>query len=174
MLDPRLLERLANAIEPLYVKARECVVKEGEAGDTFYVVRSGLLEVVTGPSEERVGYCARGSPRRARVLAGQARTATIRALRDSEVWCLPRGTFDELLASEADFARTMVRALTRLVFESRQRQTRPGPRVIAIVPLHPDTPTRDLVDAFNSTRAHDGAHDAAATRLREFSMGGNG
>ena len=158
-LDPRLLERLASEIQSLPVRAGASVVKEGELGDTFYVVRSGLLEVVTGPAEDRVRLLRAGVVfGELALLASQARTATIRALRDSEVWCLPRETFDDLLASEADFARTMVRALTRLVFESRPRLARPGPCVIAIAPLHPDAPTRELVDAFGSTLAPASVH----------------
>ena len=150
-LDRQLLERVANAIQTLGVRAGESVVTEGEAGETFYVVRSGLLEVVTGPTEERVRLLRAGVAFGELALLGsRTRTATIRALRDSEVWCLPRETFDELLASEADFARTMVRALTQLVFESRPHQPRGRLSVIAIVPLHPDAPADSLVDAFET------------------------
>jgi predicted acylesterase/phospholipase RssA/CRP-like cAMP-binding protein len=153
-LDRRLVKRLAQAIEPLTVRAGEAVITEGETGDTFYVVRSGLLEVVTGPNEERVRLLRAGVPFGELALLGsRARTATIRALRDSEVWCLPREHFDELLASEADFARTMVRALTQLVFESRPQQQRTDLSVIAIAPLHPDSPARSVVEAFKTVLA---------------------
>ena len=152
-LDRPLLERLASAIRPLAVRAGECVVNEGDEGDTFYVLRSGLLQVVAGPASERVRLLRAGVPFGELALLGsRTRTATIRALRDSEVWCLSREAFDELLASEADFARTMVHALTQLVFESRPQPAPRGlPSVIAIVALHPGAPTGAVVDAFAAT-----------------------
>jgi predicted acylesterase/phospholipase RssA len=150
-LDRRLIERLANAVQTLGVRAGESVVTEGEAGDTFYVVRSGLLEVVTGPNAERVRLLRAGVAFGELALLGsRTRTATIRALRDSEVWCLARETFDDLLASEADFARAMVRALTDLVFESRPQQPSARLSVFAIIPLHADAPADSLVGAFES------------------------
>jgi NTE family protein len=153
-LDRRLVKRLANAIQPLAVRAGESVITEGEEGDTFYVVRSGLLEVVTGPAEQRIRLLRAGEPFGELALLGsRTRTATIRALRDSEVLCLPRETFDELLASEAEFARAMVRALTQLVFESRPHQPRAELAVIAIAPLHADAPVADVVNAFKAALA---------------------
>ncbi len=154
-LDRPQLEHLASAIRPLTVRAGECIVNEGETGDTFYVLCSGLLEVVAGPASERVRLLRAVVPFGELALLGsRTRTATIRALRDSEVWCLSREAFDALLASEGDFARTMVHALTQLVLESRTQHAPRGlPSVIAIVALHPNAPTRAVVDAFAATLA---------------------
>jgi NTE family protein len=145
-----LLERVAKVIRPLTFRAGASVVTEGESADSFFVLRSGLLEVVAGPASERIRLLQPGVAfGELALLGGRTRTATVRALRDSEVWGLSREAFDELLASETEFARTMVHALTQLVFESHPQPTPKGiPSVIAIIPLHPDAPAGAVLDAF--------------------------
>jgi CRP-like cAMP-binding protein len=78
-------------------------VRQGERANTFYVVRKGTLQVL---EEEPVS----GNERVLRVLGrGEAfgelgladaapRSATVRALEESEVFEIDKGTFDRLLA----------------------------------------------------------------------------
>ena len=42
------LEALARALEPVEVAAGAAVIREGEAGDRFYLVADGELEVSVG------------------------------------------------------------------------------------------------------------------------------
>ena len=140
------------------VRAGEVVVRRGDVGDAVFVVRSGLLEVLEGDDAEPVRRLRSGAPfGELALLSGEPRTATVRAVRDSELWSVPKSAFDILLASDADFARAVVRALTRLVFESRavdDRQTATR-LVLAVLALHSDTAMAAVIDAVRATLGAD-------------------
>jgi len=91
-LPETALERLAAAAERVQVPAGEDVVKQGEAGDRFYVVAEGELgvsvdgaEVATLHDGDYFGEIA--------LLRDVPRTATVRARRDSVLVALDRDDF---------------------------------------------------------------------------------
>ena len=91
-LPPATLEALAVRLEPRHVEAGELVFSLGDAGDDFYFVDSGRLEVTTdtkalaelGPGDG-FGEIA--------LLHAVTRTATVRALEDVTLQALPREQF---------------------------------------------------------------------------------
>jgi len=85
-------EQLAARLIPLSFAAGEPVIKEGNAGDRFYIVVSGELEVIKGGRREIVrgpgdyfGEIA--------LLRGVPRTATVTALSPVELYALEREDF---------------------------------------------------------------------------------
>jgi MFS family permease len=84
-------ERVAADLVPLSISAGEVVIREGEAGDRFYIVGEGELEIDAGASH--------GTARRAdyfgeiALLRDVPRTATVTAAVDSEVYALQREDF---------------------------------------------------------------------------------
>jgi predicted acylesterase/phospholipase RssA/CRP-like cAMP-binding protein len=148
------LRTLAKSSRPVDVRAGEVVIRKGDPGSSFYVVRSGLLEV-QGESGERVRLLRVGVPfGELALLSRRARTATVRAVRDSELWELPAAAFDSLLDADFGFARATVRALAALVVESDPAlHTNTPPRVFAVLGLHVDAPVQPVVDAF-ARRGH--------------------
>ena len=153
-VDPETLRRLARASRLVTIRARDVVLHRGDAGDAFYIVRSGLLEVL-GDGGERVRLLRAGVPfGELAPLTGEARNATVRAVRDTDVWLLPQQAFNAVLDSDPGFARAMVRALANLVNESRpELHVAARPRVISILSLHAGAPFAPLVDAL--TRSGD-------------------
>lgn len=92
LLAPRVLERLAIEADALDVPAGEVVVTEGEAGDLFYVVESGALDVsLRGEAVRALG------PGQAfgelALLRRSVRTATVTARSDCRLWTLDRESF---------------------------------------------------------------------------------
>jgi MFS family permease len=91
-LPQPILEGLAGAMMPLHVEAGREIVREGEAGDRFYVIESGEVEVVKdgkvineeGPGE----FFGEIS-----LLRDVPRTATVRAKTDVELRALERDDF---------------------------------------------------------------------------------
>ncbi len=149
------LRELAAGSDLLTPLAGECVLRRGEPGDAFYIVRSGLLVVLGGPGDtERVRLLRAGVPfGELALLAGKPRTATVQAVRDSEVWRVSKSAFDALVDTDAAFARAMVRALTQLVFESRPASAShaPSSQVLAVLPLHQGAPVPEVVDGLTNT-----------------------
>ena len=90
------LEHLAAELQPVTFDAGGCVMREGDPGDRFYVVREGELRVIHDDLE-----VADGRPRRLRgrdrAAAGTCpRTATVTAVGQASLFALDR---DEFLAA---------------------------------------------------------------------------
>ena len=86
------LERLAQALETVTAAAGEEVMRQGDAGDRFYVVESGRLEVlVDGRSVREQG--AGEAFGEIALLRDVPRTATVRALEPSLLRAMPREAF---------------------------------------------------------------------------------
>jgi CRP-like cAMP-binding protein/multisubunit Na+/H+ antiporter MnhG subunit len=116
-----VLSDLAGRVRLRRVAPGQAIVRQGERSEAFYVVRKGTLQVI----EEDA---ATGNDRPIRLLGrGEAfgelglveaapRSATVRALEDSEVFEINKGAFDQLLADMVhvpDFAPT-IQALAEL------------------------------------------------------------
>ena len=85
-------EQLAGRLIPLSVDAGELVINEGDAGDRFYIVVSGELEVIKGGRR----VIARGPGDyfgEIALLRGVPRTATVTALSRAELYALERDDF---------------------------------------------------------------------------------
>jgi MFS family permease len=94
------LERLAAAASPLEVRAGTELVREGEAGDRFYVVGSGDVEVsVDG---RRVSTLGRGDHfGEIALLRDVPRTATVTARGDAELYAVERDDFVGVVTGDA-------------------------------------------------------------------------
>jgi predicted acylesterase/phospholipase RssA len=150
------LEMLSAACSLDRVPAGTTIVREGEPGDEFFVVASGLFDVVTGTTgeEHRIRQLRAGAPfGELALLSGIARTASVRAVRDSVVWRITRAAFTALVDNDLSFARAMNAALTRMVIETDTRIDPPArpPTVIAIVAGHADAPVAPVLAAFSAS-----------------------
>lgn len=84
---------LALRLRPLPVTAGQTVVREGEAGDSFFLVADGELEVVSGTGG-RVSTLAAGDHfGEVALLRNVPRTATVRAVRDGLLLSLDKREF---------------------------------------------------------------------------------
>jgi MFS family permease len=94
------LERLAAAASPVEVRAGTELVREGEAGDRFYVVESGDVEVsVDGRSVATLG---RGDHfGEIALLRDVPRTATVTACGDAGLYALDREQFVGVVTGDA-------------------------------------------------------------------------
>jgi MFS family permease len=91
-LPPLVLERLARRAVPVHVAAGATIVVQGEPGDRFFAIASGDLEVtVDGRFVRRIG--AGDSFGEIALLHQVPRTATVRALSDSELLALDSEDF---------------------------------------------------------------------------------
>ena len=86
------LEHLASRLVPLRVEAGTLVVREGDAGDRFYIVVEGTLDVIQGGAHltdlEAGGYFGEIA-----LLRDVARTATVVAKTDAVLYALDRDDF---------------------------------------------------------------------------------
>ncbi len=110
-----VLSELAGRVRSRSIARGQPVVRQGERADSFYVVRSGTLEIVeenpkTG-DERMLRVLGRGEAfGELGLLEAAPRTATVRALEESQVYQIDKGAFERLLADMAhvpDFEPTL-------------------------------------------------------------------
>jgi len=113
-LPEATLHELEGALHPVLVRAREWLFREGDPPDRLCLVRSGRLRVVVESGE--VATVARVVGPGAMlgelgVLTGNPRSASVQAVRDSELLELGAADFDALLAGSPALAVRLARQL---------------------------------------------------------------
>ncbi|MEX0892267.1 MAG: cyclic nucleotide-binding domain-containing protein [Gemmatimonadota bacterium] len=105
------LERIAALVRGREVAEGEQLFREGDAGDRFYIVHSGAVEIL---KERPRGDHERLAVKRAgeafgemALLTDAPRSATVRALEATRLLSVSRAQFDELLGGEGLAVRLM-------------------------------------------------------------------
>jgi NTE family protein len=114
--DPATMDELVRQLRPVHVDAGEVVVRAGEPGDRLYLVGRGRLRVVVESDEgpRVVRELGRGAALgELALLTGEVRSASVHAIRDSELYELDGEVFGALLERDAGFAIAVARALAQ-------------------------------------------------------------
>ncbi len=98
------LEGLARALEPLHVEAGTTVIREGEAGDRFYAIATGELQVTKTGQDVKTLRRGDGFGEIA-LIEDVPRTATVTAVSDAELFSLTKEPFILALTGHAPAAR---------------------------------------------------------------------
>jgi NTE family protein len=131
------LDELRRSLRRVEVPARRFLFRAGEEADRLYIVRSGRLEVLAegadGPRVVRVVGPGAALGELA-LLTGRPRSASVRAVRDSEVLELDAERFEDALAADPALARAVARSLARQLQESGGLEPPPArPSVFAVL-----------------------------------------
>ncbi len=147
-LPADLRGRIAGLLAEVHVAGGEWVVRQGEPGDTMYLVRSGRLEVLRTQAGDRrvLGVLQPGDTfGELALVQGGTRVAGVRALRDTELLALHRRDVAPLLA-DPHFAAALLR-LTTAIARAEHAVVDPAARrtVVAVLGRAPTAVTA-LVD----------------------------
>ena len=113
-------ERVAAKLLPISVDAGELVIRAGETGDRFYIVRDGELEI-DAPGRRAAAHQGDYFGEIA-LLRDVPRTATIKALVDTRLYALQR---DDFLAAVT--GHEAAHAAGKAITEERLARTEPSP-----------------------------------------------
>lgn len=148
-LTPAELERLAGGESLQVFAAGEKLCRQGEAGESFYVIGSGRVAVqVAGPDGMPVPVASLGPGDffgEMSLLTGEPRSGTVVAATDVEVVCVSKGDFAGILQENADLAGKLAVILEKRLAERSQRMASLVP-----VPVVPEN------------------HSALVARIRRF------
>ena len=111
-LTPLELREVADKIICEAYPDGATVIKQGEPGDKFYLIKSGRVDVyIDGETpDRRVKNLGQGDFFGERALIDQPfRTATVKAVGDVELYALGKGDFHEALAASPSFAEQIRR-----------------------------------------------------------------
>ncbi|MCG3173938.1 MAG: putative NTE family protein [Myxococcota bacterium] len=144
-LDMDALRKLEPELEWMRIQSGEILIRQGDPGDCLYVLIIGRLRVYyhndrgeeVPVAEIGQGECVGEMS----IFAEEPRSATVRAIRDSELVRLTRSGVEKLLRINPDailkITRSIVKRLRRLTRGTRYQQTI---STIALVPVSPSAP----------------------------------
>jgi NTE family protein len=140
---------LAASAQPVSVRAGEWLFRQGDPGDSLYIVLTGRLEIVieSGPEPKVIRVLGRGdSVGELALLTESPRSASVRARRDSELLHVTREHFAKLLEQRPEFAAGLTRVLGRQLRDVRHAGLEPDPvpSTITVVGLCDNLPVRDV------------------------------
>jgi len=122
------LERISRVAVPRSFPAGVRVFHEGDRSDACYLVRSGDLRVTRQHSDGRAIALATLGPGdifgELAMLDGEARSASVETISDSELLALPAADVRRLLAERSEISLKLIGALTRRLRETNERVAR--------------------------------------------------
>ncbi len=109
---PAILAEVAGQMQSEFFDAGATIIREGEIGDKFYLVRTGAVEVSKGRSHESHSLTKLGSGEyfgELALLNNSLRAATVTALERTEVLSLDKAHFIAVVRSTPTFEKQMRR-----------------------------------------------------------------
>jgi NTE family protein len=148
-IEDAALDALESELEWFNLPGGWTLFKQGDEANALYIVTYGRLAAYmrNEAGEERmVAQIHAGEViGEVALVSGEPRTATLKALRDSELLRLTRDAFEELVDTHPKVMPFIARQLVKRL---RRAETRgapdDSPRTFMVAPLDPATPYRDV------------------------------
>jgi len=125
-LEERELAALVPNLYEVEYGRGETICREGEVGDTFYVVRRGTVEILArGAKGEQAHVVDLSAPAffgEMSLLTGEPRAATVRAKSDTRLLVVEREGFEGLFQARPSIAEAICRILATRQTELRERR----------------------------------------------------
>jgi len=115
-LDSSSISALADTMQSERFAAGEAIVRQGDPGDKFYLIRSGSAEVSVRDGGSSAVVAVLGEADffgEAALLTGEPRNATVTAREDLEAYSMDKETFTSVTAASPSFSQRITRALFR-------------------------------------------------------------
>lgn len=103
-LDEDPLRKVIDAMQKKNVKPGECVIRQGDDGDFFYVIQTGTFDtfITTNGAEKKVfTYNNSGCFGELALLYNKPRAATVTAKTNGQLWMMDRLTFRKIVVQAA-------------------------------------------------------------------------
>ncbi len=147
-LPADLRERVAADARSVNLAAGDWLFREGDSASGLFVVRAGRLEVVSEGADEGVlRVLGRGAAvGELALLTDEARSASVRAARDSDLIAIDRAPFEALLDDAPEVSRALSRSLAEQLRTSRAtvEAARPRPSTITLLPAGDGIPIDEI------------------------------
>jgi NTE family protein len=144
-LTDEALDALAAKSVVHDIQGGAVLFREGDPAETFFVVASGRMRAVIAGGQV-AGDIARGEPiGEIGLLAGENRSATVYAVRDSQLLQIRREDLTELIQRFPQALLAVTRVIVRRLRENLRTRTRESARSSRAFALLPATPDIDAV-----------------------------
>ena len=116
-LGRKSLAKILSSMEVKRFGQGSVMIKQGDPGDAFYIVRSGQVQVVLRRKDQPDIQVAELGPKEGfgemALLTDQPRSASVVAMTDVQVWRLPKAAFEELVSEHLSLALYFNRILSQ-------------------------------------------------------------
>jgi len=142
-LPPAARTFIAARLEPRALAGGDVLIREGDHADSLYVIAVGRLRVTIdrdGGGHKVLAELGRGDVvGEMAMITNEPRSATVTAVRDSQILRLPTDAFVQLVREHPDALRELTTQIVRRLVRSLREGTPTSPVVtIAVVPLSRD------------------------------------
>jgi HD-GYP domain-containing protein (c-di-GMP phosphodiesterase class II) len=117
-LNPAVLASIASKVQVKTYEAGESIVREGEIGDSFYLIKEGRVHVLKSSGEDELVLSELGVSEgfgEMSLLIDQPRSATVRAIGPTIALKLTKDDFSELMRGWPELASKMHRLVDERV-----------------------------------------------------------
>ena len=135
-LDRDTLAAIADALEWIWLPGGATLFARDEPSDAMYIVLAGCLGTYSNgsPPQLQARIAAGEVVGEMGLLSGRARTASVRALRDSDLARLPRESFDRVIVQHPAAMLRIAQLLVERLESTGLRERGPGPRTYTLLP----------------------------------------
>jgi CRP/FNR family cyclic AMP-dependent transcriptional regulator len=134
-LSERNLAELAQVAVPRRYEPGQAVFREGDAGDTCFIVREGCVRVTRRHSDGRVITLAELRPGEMfgelAMFGGETRSASVEALEPTRALAILAGDLRRIIAQDPDLAVKMLEALANRLRDANERLSRQSFQTVA-------------------------------------------
>lgn len=110
-LSDEELNHLMDMAEPVSLRAGDCLIRQGDPGDSAYVLTKGEFEIQKQSGQSLIKIAMRNSGDvvgEMALLSQTARTASVIAKTDAEALRIPQEAFEKLLSTSSSAALTIL------------------------------------------------------------------
>ncbi len=151
-LETQVMRSIQSNVTWRHLTAGEVLVQKGEPGDSMYILINGRLSIINDAAQgadRYIGDVVRGETvGEFALLTGEPRSATVYAVRDSDVVCITRENLDELMVVYPKIVLQMTRSIIRR--SQAQINRRPGAlaptNVLVLIPASPGLPSPGFIE----------------------------
>src|SRR3954452_371034 len=134
-LSERDLAELAQVAVPRSYEPGQAVFREGDTGDTCYIVREGCMRVTRRHSDGRVITLAELRPGEMfgelAMFGGETRSASVEALEPTRALAILAGDLRRIIVAQPDLAVKMLEALANRLRDANERIARQSFQTVA-------------------------------------------
>ncbi|MBI4860043.1 MAG: cyclic nucleotide-binding domain-containing protein [Candidatus Riflebacteria bacterium] len=174
-LDESRLRLLQREFQLVHLGGQEELFAQGDPGDSLYVVVSGRLQALQPDAQAGLRPVHEMGPGdilgEIALIAGERRTATVRALRDSVVARLPKAAFDRLVMFNPEIGLHTSRVIAERLLARGGLEMAPRAINLAVVPLDREFDVCQLVEALGQGLSTLGKAAALGARTLEAHLG---
>lgn len=124
-LPREALEAIARAVQPLVVQPPTTIFREGDPGDSLYIVCSGRVRIFRkgeGEVEMDLSFPGPGdSFGEMALLSGESRSADVEVMEESHLLVLSKADFDRILRDFPDTSKVFFKEMRRWLIRDEKR-----------------------------------------------------